>query len=348
MCFCSQLPGKAGKSHHLPFSLNYPLFGTATGSFWPRPWCLAQQKQDLSCHFSASQQEPSSILLFCWGSHWQVWSPLQSWSSRLCHWLTLICTSLRCAPSEKMGAPTASMDAWNQATHVKWSTVWCVCMPWISPGKLQAWKCWQQQQQQEIGCVLVGLFVGREWCSVFEELCKLCLRCSQQPLGVRGAASRNVLLQLPPCWKGSVGGEEVAFHRKSQYMGCFMCTHKFYSVACWDMFHDSHVSSDGPSEWVPRWADLCLATAACMPQCASKHHYGIAQSSGKLGVFLHRFSPSIGLHSDPVQRFLVCRRSCVALVQVLLEARGRIVLDPCGLTHGLEQQRHTSFDVKFL
>lgn len=87
-----------------------------------------------------------------------------------------------------------------------------------------------------------------------------------------------------------------------------------------------------------------------MPQCTSKCHYGIAQSSGKLGVFLHSFSPSIGLHSDPVQReFLVCRRSCcVALVQMLLGAGGRIVLDPCWHTHGLEQQRHTSFNVKFL
>lgn len=109
MCFCSQLPGKDVKSHQLPFSLNYSLFGTATGSFWPIAWCLAQQKQDLSCYFSASQQEPFSI--FCVGAATGRCSPLQSWSSRLCHWLILTCTCLRCSLSEKMGAPTACMDA---------------------------------------------------------------------------------------------------------------------------------------------------------------------------------------------------------------------------------------------
>lgn len=78
MCFCSQLPGKDGKSHQLPFSLNYSLFGTAAGSFWLSTWCLAQQKQDFSCHFSASQQEPFSILLLCWGSLWQVFPPCRA------------------------------------------------------------------------------------------------------------------------------------------------------------------------------------------------------------------------------------------------------------------------------
>lgn len=159
---------------------------------------------------------------------------------------------------------------------------------------------------------------------------------------------RNVLLQLPPpCWKEHTV-EKQALSVGKVNMGGFMHTQILFSGM---LRHFEWVTCQ---QWwairVPSWAQLCLAKDACMPQCTSKCHYGIAQSSGKLGVFLHSFSPSIGLHSDPVQReFLVCRRSCcVALVQMLLGAEGRIVLDPCWPTHGLEQQRHTSFNVKFL
>lgn len=35
-------------------------------------------------------------------------------------------------------------------------------MPWFSPGKLQTWTRWLQQQHQEIGCDLVELFVSKE------------------------------------------------------------------------------------------------------------------------------------------------------------------------------------------
>lgn len=189
----------------------------------------------------------------------------------------------------------------------------------------------------------MGLFVGREWCCfwgalwAFPEVLPAAPVSSWCSLEECAAAVSSLL-------KRAHSGEAVTFIGKVN-MGV-LCTHKFYSGACWDIFNESHVSSDGPSEWVPSWADLCLAKDACMPQCTSKCHYGIAWSSGKLGVFLHSFFPSIGLQSDPVQMdFLVCRRSCVALVQMLLGARGRVVLDPCWPTHGLEQQRHISFNI---
>lgn len=75
-------------------------------------------------------------------------------------------------------------------------------MPWFSLGKLQAWKHWLQRRRQEIVCVLVGLFVGKERCSVvFASWCSLEKRAAAACL---------------PAGKSSFSQETVAFYRKSR------------------------------------------------------------------------------------------------------------------------------------
>jgi len=92
-------------------------------------------------------------------------------------------------------------------------------VPWFSLGKLQAWKRWLRQRRQEIGCVLVG----KEWCSVVEEFCKLCLRWSWQP-PASWCSLENLLPQPPALLGRAVSVKKQLLFIGEVTLGAFMLT----------------------------------------------------------------------------------------------------------------------------
>lgn len=75
-------------------------------------------------------------------------------------------------------------------------------MLWFSPGKLQVWTRWLQQQRQEIGCGLVELFVSKEVKA--GEGKALLLRSSLSSACGAPMAWRSLLPQLPSLMERAV------------------------------------------------------------------------------------------------------------------------------------------------